>query len=185
MLTWLLLGQGGAHLCSGLFFFRLIKYAHGITAASLQKQQYKNLSVFHNLVSDTLTMPPNSTDIQSSSIQYGKTEHNFENKRRWELLGESHKWSTTHGLSCSSTVLLNFGAYSVVSDSLWHHELKFTRLFCPWIFNTKILVQIVISSSRGSCQSRDQTHISCISCFGKQDLYNWATRDALSNFICL
>ena len=126
----------GANFCSSLSVFRLIKYAHGIKAAFLQRKQYKNLSVFHNLVSDTLTVPQNSTDIQSSSIQYGKIQHNSVNKR-WELLGESHRLSTTHGLSCSSIVLPNFGAHSVMSDSLRPQELQFSRLSCPWNFPAK------------------------------------------------
>ena len=125
----------GTNFCSSLSFFRLIKYAHGIKAAFLQREQYKNFSVFQNLVSDTLTMPQNSTDIQSSWIQYGKMQHNSVNKRRWELLGESHRLSTT--LSCSSTVLPYFGDHSVMSDSLRPHELKFSRLSCPWNFPAK------------------------------------------------
>ena len=39
----------------------------------------------------------------------------------------------------------------------------------------RILDWVVISFSRESFQSRDQTHVSCI---GRQILYHWATREA-------
>ena len=40
------------------------------------------------------------------------------------------------------------------------------------IFQARILEWVAISSSRGSFQSRDQTHISCVSCIGRQILYH-------------
>ena len=43
------------------------------------------------------------------------------------------------------------------------------RLFCQWIFQARILQWVAISFSRGSFQSRDQTHNSCI---GRQILYH-------------
>ena len=43
------------------------------------------------------------------------------------------------------------------------------------ISQARILEWIAISFSRGSCQVRDWTHISCI---GTQILYHWATREA-------
>ena len=46
------------------------------------------------------------------------------------------------------------------------------------IFPSRILEWVAISSSRGSSRSRDQTHISCISCTGRQILYNWAIWEA-------
>ena len=36
------------------------------------------------------------------------------------------------------------------------------------IFQARILEWVAISYSRGSSQSRDQTHISCISCIGRR-----------------
>ena len=39
------------------------------------------------------------------------------------------------------------------------------------IFQARILERVAISSSRGSSQARDQTHISYISCIGRQVLY--------------
>ena len=43
------------------------------------------------------------------------------------------------------------------------------------IFQARILEWAAISSSRGSSQPRDQTHISCISCIGRWILYHHAT----------
>ena len=46
------------------------------------------------------------------------------------------------------------------------------------ILQARTLEWVAISSSRGSSRSRDQIHISCISCTGRQILYNWATWEA-------
>ena len=43
------------------------------------------------------------------------------------------------------------------------------------ISQARILEWVAISSSRGSSRSRDQTHISCISCTGRKILYHFAT----------
>ena len=43
------------------------------------------------------------------------------------------------------------------------------------ISQARILEWVAISFSRGSSQSRDQTHVSCI---GRQILYHWATGEA-------
>ena len=48
------------------------------------------------------------------------------------------------------------------------------------IFQARILEWVAISSSRGSSQLRDQTHVSCI---GRQILYHWATWEAISPYI--
>ena len=40
------------------------------------------------------------------------------------------------------------------------------------IFQARILEWVAISSSRGSSRPRDQTHVSCISCMGRQILYH-------------
>ena len=50
------------------------------------------------------------------------------------------------------------------------------------IFQARILEWVAISYSRGSSQTRDQTHISWVSCIGRQILYHCATWD--SNIIC-
>ena len=46
------------------------------------------------------------------------------------------------------------------------------------ISQARILEWIAISFSRGSCQPRDQSHISCISCTAGGFLTDWATREA-------
>ena len=63
-------------------------------------------------------------------------------------------------------------ARSVVSNSLWSHELQPTRLLCPFrIFQARILERVTISYSRGSSCPRDQTCVSCICCSGRQIPY--------------
>ena len=47
------------------------------------------------------------------------------------------------------------------------------------ISQAKILEWVAISSSRGSSQSRDQTHIFCISCIGRWVLSHCAIWEAL------
>ena len=47
------------------------------------------------------------------------------------------------------------------------------------ILLARILAWVAISFSKGSSRPRDQTHISCSSCLGRQILYHWATREVL------
>ena len=42
------------------------------------------------------------------------------------------------------------------------------------VFQERILEWVAISS-RGSSWLRDQTHMSCVSCVGRQSLYHWGT----------
>ena len=44
--------------------------------------------------------------------------------------------------------------------------------FIPGIFQAKILEWVATSYSRGSSRTRDQTHVSYISCMGRQVLYH-------------
>ena len=46
------------------------------------------------------------------------------------------------------------------------------------ILKVRILEWLAISSSSGSFQLRDWTHISWVSCIGRQILYHWATWEA-------
>ena len=46
------------------------------------------------------------------------------------------------------------------------------------IIPARILEWVAISSSRGSSQPRDLTHLSCVSCLGRQTLYYCATWEA-------
>ena len=43
------------------------------------------------------------------------------------------------------------------------------------ILQGRILEWVAISSSRASSQPRDQIHVSCVSCIGRQVLYHYAT----------
>ena len=43
------------------------------------------------------------------------------------------------------------------------------------ISQARILEWVAISLSRGSSWPRDWTHISCVSCSGRQIIYNWST----------
>ena len=47
------------------------------------------------------------------------------------------------------------------------------------ILQARILEWVGISSSRRSYWCRDQTHVSCSSCTGRQIVYHWATWEAL------
>ena len=69
---------------------------------------------------------------------------------------------------------------------LWH-PVDSSRPGCSVheIFQARILEWVAISSSRGSSQSRDQTHISCMSCVGRQILYPWNTWEASGVYIPL
>ena len=60
---------------------------------------------------------------------------------------------------------------SVVPGSWNPADFCLPDSFVHGILQAKLLEGIVIPFSRGSSQSRDQTHISCLSCNGKQVLY--------------
>ena len=47
------------------------------------------------------------------------------------------------------------------------------------ISQARILEWVAIPFSRRSSQSRDETHVLCFSCIGRQILYHWATWDML------
>ena len=61
---------------------------------------------------------------------------------------------------------------SVMPDSLTPGLQPTRLLLCPWDFPARILEQVAISSFRGPPRSRDQIHISCSSCIGRQILYH-------------
>ena len=64
---------------------------------------------------------------------------------------------------------------SVESDSLWPYWLKPARLLCPWDYpgkNTGVGCRFLL---QGIFRPRDWTHVSYISCTGRQILYRWAT----------
>ena len=47
------------------------------------------------------------------------------------------------------------------------------------ILQARILEWVAIFFLWGSSPPRDQTHVSCVPCLGRQILYHWATREAL------
>ena len=62
--------------------------------------------------------------------------------------------------------------------------VKPTRLIYPWdSFQARVLEWVAISSFRVSSRPRDWTRVSCVSCIGRQILYNWATWEAWLLFI--
>ena len=67
---------------------------------------------------------------------------------------------------------------SVISDSgtLW--TVAPQGLSVHGIILARILEWVAISSSRGSSQPRDLTHVYCVSCTGRQILYHCATWEA-------
>ena len=60
--------------------------------------------------------------------------------------------------------------YSVMSDFLQHRELYSSSLHM--ILQARVLDWVAMPSSRGSSTPRDQTHVSCVSCIGRQILYH-------------
>ena len=49
------------------------------------------------------------------------------------------------------------------------------------IFQVRLLEWFAISYSSGSYWSRNRTCISCVSCIGRQILYNWTTKESTLN----
>ena len=70
------------------------------------------------------------------------------------------------------------------TQSLSHVQLFVTPGgSCPWgFFQARILEHVAISSSRGSSQHRDWTHISCID---RQVVYHWMTWEAWYLFLLI
>ena len=64
---------------------------------------------------------------------------------------------------------------SVTSTSLQPHGLYPPDSSVHGIFQARLLEWVAISSPRRSSRSRDQTHISCLSCTGRWVLYHCAT----------
>ena len=67
---------------------------------------------------------------------------------------------------------------SVVSNSLWDHELWPPGSCVHGTFQARILERAAIAYSRGCSHPRDRTSISCVSCIGRQILYYYATWEA-------
>ena len=63
-------------------------------------------------------------------------------------------------------------SHSVVSDSATSWTVARQALSMR-ILQARILEWTAMPSSRGSSQPRDQTHVSYVSCTGRQVLYHW------------
>ena len=91
-----------------------------------------------------------------------------------------------HGVAKSWTQLSDF-SFSQGPDAVCVKSLQSCPTLCDpmdygplgssvhGLLQAKILEWVAISSSRGSFQSRDWTHIFCIFCLGRQILYHWVT----------
>ena len=107
----------------------------------------------------------------------------------WVWANSKRRWNLAH---CSSwgrkesdvTQWLNNNRYIYIMDFsllflvtkwcltlLQLHGIEPSRLLCPWDFPGKSTRVGCISFSKGSSQTWDQTHISCV---GRQILYHWA-----------
>ena len=49
------------------------------------------------------------------------------------------------------------------------------------ISQARILEWVSMPSSRGSSRPRERTHVSCVSCISRQNLYHWATWEVLQH----
>ena len=68
----------------------------------------------------------------------------------------------------------------VVSDSETLMDYSPPGFSFHGIFQTRTLKWVAMPSSRGSSRPKDQTHVSCTSCIGRQNLYHWAPWKALT-----
>ena len=80
----------------------------------------------------------------------------------------------------SSCKLLQLQVISVTKSclTLQPHELQPPGSSVYGISQARILEWVAVSSSKGSSQPRDQTHVSCVCCIGSPILYHWATWEA-------
>ena len=68
---------------------------------------------------------------------------------------------------------------SVVSDSLWPHELYPPSFLVHGISQTGILEWVAFSFSRGSSWARNSTHVSCVSFVATGFFTCWAIREEI------
>ena len=89
---------------------------------------------------------------------------------------EDIQWCNSHSVWIVGQKYPRFYSVCVCAQScptLWCHGLQLTRLFSSWNFPGK-------NTGVGGhfLPPRDQTHVSCISCTGRQILYHCTTREA-------
>ena len=90
------------------------------------------------------------------------------------------KWSDIQNLLCrvSNTCVHAFSAAQLCSTLCDATDCSLSGSSVHGIFPARILEWIAISSSRGSPQLRDQTHVSCTT---RWIFHCWATGETLSN----
>ena len=90
-------------------------------------------------------------------------------------------WTINKTKPKSNLNLLLLFSRSVMADSFETPWTVAHQFLCPWDFpgkNTGVGYHFLLQG--GFSWPRDQTHISCISCIGRQILYHWATWEAQS-----
>ena len=71
-------------------------------------------------------------------------------------------------------LLALFGQCSVMSDSLRLPDCSPPGSSVHGMLQARILEWVAVSYSRGPSAPRGWTHVSCVSCIGRQILYHWA-----------
>ena len=72
-----------------------------------------------------------------------------------------------------------------VLSHVWLSRVWPTRLLCPWNFpgkNTGVGCHFLLW---GSSRPVDRTHVSCVSCIGRQILYHCTTWEAFTTWRCI
>ena len=87
---------------------------------------------------------------------------------------EAVSWGWVGGCVCVC-VCARAHACSVVSDFVTPWTCSPPGSSVHGIFQARILEWVAISYTRAYSRPRDQTHVSCVSCIGRQILYHWAT----------
>ena len=85
--------------------------------------------------------------------------------------GEATLCTWTWCVCARARVCVCARACSVMPNSLQPQDYSLPGSSLHGIFQARILEQVAISFSRGSSRPRDRTHVSCISCIGRQILY--------------
>ena len=116
-----------------------------------------------------------------------KETYNLDHSKEKYLLRSIHSAILLHAflgicLLCAQHYTDNWGVYmcvlscSAVSDSLWLHEPSLPGSSVHGIFRARTLEWVTISFSRRSYLPRDRTRVFCISCIGRQILYQLGHR---------
>ena len=112
----------------------------------------------------TAQLSPSHLELHASklrSLSLPKTRRMSTKKRKKDPKINSFK---VHACACKVTL--------VVSNSLWPYGLSLPSSSVRGILQARILEWVAMPSSRDSSQSRDQTHVSYISCIGRRVLYH-------------